>query len=155
MNKVVSIEEIKKISQKAKEQRQTIVFTNGCFDILHPGHIRCLHKAKELGDILIVGLNTDSSVKKLKKGKSRPIFKEKDRAEVLTALSDVDYVVFFNEETPHNLISVIRPHILVKGGDYKIEKVVGRKIVSKVVIVPLLKGYSTTELINKIKSDFK
>ncbi|MBI4722314.1 MAG: adenylyltransferase/cytidyltransferase family protein [Candidatus Stahlbacteria bacterium] len=112
--------------------------------------IECLHKAKELGDILIVGLNTDNSVKKLK-GSSRPIFNESDRAKVLSAIRWVDYVVLFADPTPQKLIQILKPNILVKGGDYEPGAVVGKEIAENVVIIPLLPGYSTTEIIKKVQ----
>lgn len=154
MNKIKKINEIKKISEKLKSEGKIIVFTNGCFDILHPGHIKLLKKAKSLGDVLIVGLNKDNSVRKLK-GKNRPIIDEKGRAEILSSLYMVDYVVLFGEKTPIKLIKEILPHYIVKGGDYKKEDVVGKDIVEKhggkVVIVPLYKKYSTTKIIEKMK----
>ncbi|MCX8170242.1 MAG: adenylyltransferase/cytidyltransferase family protein [Candidatus Methanomethyliaceae archaeon] len=147
--KVVEILEIKKICEKLREENKIIVFTNGCFDILHPGHIEVLEKAKSFGDVLIGGLNTDKSIKEFK-GPVRPIFNQSDRARVLSAISYVDYIVMFDEPTPYKLIEIVKPDILVKGGDYTPDKVVGREIVGKVVIVPLLPGYSTTEVIDRI-----
>lgn len=130
-----------------------IVFTNGCFDILHLGHIDYLSKAKEYGDILIVGLNSDDSVKKIK-GVQRPINDEKGRATLLAALCFIDAVVLFNEETPYNLIKKIQPDVLIKGSDYKIEEIVGYDIITekggKVVTIDLVKGYSTTSIEQKI-----
>jgi rfaE bifunctional protein nucleotidyltransferase chain/domain len=127
-----------------------IIFTNGCFDIIHRGHIEYLYKAKQTGDILIVGLNSDISVRRLK-GEKRPINDEYARAIVLAALYFVDYVIIFNEDTPLNLIKHIKPHILVKGGDYKVEDIVGNKFVKEyggdVIILPLVMGYSTTNII--------
>ena len=129
-----------------------IVFTNGCFDILHRGHIHYLSKARELGDLLVVGLNSDSSVKRLK-GKGRPVNDQSARAEVLGALVMVDYIILFEEDTPLQLIRSIRPDVLVKGGDYKTEEIVGQgEVISwggSVVTVPLLEGYSTTAILNK------
>ncbi len=137
-----------------RKQGKKIVFTNGCFDLLHVGHVRLLQKAKSYGDFLIVGLNSDSSVKKLK-GKNRPLCGEKDRAEVLAALEAVDSVVLFKEETPYQLIEKIKPDILVKGGDYHHGTVVGADLVKKnkgkVVIFPTIKGRSTSNLIEKMK----
>ncbi len=131
------------------------VFTNGCFDLLHPGHIHLLHQARALGDRLIVGLNTDASVKRLK-GEKRPILSEQDRGAILSALGCVDMVVLFDEDTPLSLIRALKPDILVKGADYKIEDVVGREDVEeyggKVCLVPLLKGYSTTDITDKLIS---
>lgn len=144
---------------KAKELREKlsgkkVVFTNGCFDILHTGHTRCLNEAKKLGDTLIVGVNSDESVKRIK-GKDRPINPLEDRMEVIASLGCVDYVIPFEEDTPYELISEISPSIIVKGGDYKIEDVVGRDIVEanggQVVIIPLVEGKSTTEVIDRMR----
>ncbi len=133
--------------------QKKIVFTNGCFDILHKGHLHYLAEAKTLGDILIIGLNTDNSVKKLK-GKHRPIQQENDRALLLASLSFVDAIIFFNEETPLQLIQQIMPQVLVKGGDYTLEKIVGAKEVisngGEVKIIPFIEGYSSTSILNKI-----
>jgi D-beta-D-heptose 7-phosphate kinase/D-beta-D-heptose 1-phosphate adenosyltransferase len=133
---------------------QRVVFTNGCFDLLHPGHISLLHQARRLGDRLIVGLNTDASVKRLK-GNSRPVLNEQDRAVMLNALACVDMVVLFDEDTPENLICKLKPDVLVKGADYKPEEVVGKNIVEsyggEVKLVNLLEGYSTTGITEKIK----
>lgn len=130
-----------------------MVFTNGCFDILHVGHVRYLQASREQGRYLVVGLNSDSSVKKLK-GTSRPVNTESDRAEVLLGLSSVDYVVLFNEDTPLKLIESLKPQILTKGGDYKKETIVGAHFVEslggKVVIIPFEPGYSTTATIGKM-----
>jgi D-glycero-beta-D-manno-heptose 1-phosphate adenylyltransferase len=134
-------------------QGRKIVFTNGCFDILHLGHIDYLSKAKDLGDLLIIGLNTDLSVSSIK-GKNRPIQDEVSRAMVLASLGFVDAVVFFGEDTPYNLIKTIQPDILVKGADYKPEEIVGYNIVKnkggKVVTIEFLEGYSTTAIEKKI-----
>jgi len=134
---------------------ETIVFTNGCFDIIHAGHIQCLEEAKSLGDKLIVGLNSDTSVRKLK-GETRPIINEEHRAKVLAALSCVDMVILFSEETPINLIMAIKPQYLVKGGDYKKEDMIGAEFVSqhngKVQILSFAEGISTSHIIHKIKS---
>lgn len=131
-----------------------IVFTNGCFDILHVGHIRYLQEAAKLGDLLIVGLNSDDSVRRLK-GSDRPINSELERAEMLVSLGFVDYVTIFDEDTPLNIIKLIQPDVLVKGGDYSIDNVVGRKEVEdrggSVVLIPFVEGKSTTNIINKIK----
>jgi len=125
-----------------------IVFTNGCFDILHRGHVDYLQSAKKLGDIIVIGVNTDRSVKQLK-GSTRPINHEKDRVELLSHLEFVDYVTLFDEETPYDLIKSVKPDILVKGGDYKINEVVGREFAGEVRIIPLTQGYSTTKIIEK------
>ena len=132
----------------------SIAFTNGVFDILHPGHIFSLSQAAQEADYLVVGLNSDDSVKRLK-GKDRPINKQESRALILAALLMVDAVVIFEEDTPLELISAVRPDVLVKGGDYTIEQIVGAKEViangGRVVINPIVEGYSTTEIINKFK----
>ncbi len=132
-----------------------IVFTNGCFDVLHLGHVEYLSKARDLGNILIVGLNTDSSVKKQNKSPERPINSENTRASILAALECVDGVVFFDEETPYELIKKIQPDVLVKGGDYKTEEIVGYDIVKarggQTLTIALTEGFSTTSLIKKLK----
>ncbi|MCK5236977.1 MAG: D-glycero-beta-D-manno-heptose 1-phosphate adenylyltransferase [Deltaproteobacteria bacterium] len=139
---------------KTKRRRKKLVFTNGCFDILHAGHVRYLKKAKSLGDILVVGLNTDKSVRKIK-GPKRPINTEADRAEVLSALLSVDYVVPFGDDTPIKLIEKIRPDILVKGADWKKGSIVGEDLLKsyggKVRRITLAKGRSTTDVIKNIK----
>ena len=131
--------------------KKKIVFTNGCFDIIHSGHISLLEKAKDLGDILIVGLNADSSVKKLK-GPSRPINKEKDRAIVLSAIEMVDKVIIFKEDTPYEILKFIKPDILVKGADYKRSKIVGTEFAKKTVRINLVKGQSTSGTIKRMKN---
>jgi len=133
-----------------KKKGHKIVFTNGCFDIIHRGHIELLKKAKEYGDILIVAINTDDSVRRLK-GNNRPINTCEDRAFVLNALLFVDAVTSFEEDTPFEILNEIKPDVLVKGGDYKIEEVVGRDIVEKVIIIPFVKGYSTSNTIAAIQ----
>ena len=134
--------------------RQKIVFTNGCFDVLHYGHVRYLAQARQLGDLLVVGLNSDASVRRLK-GEGRPINPEQARAFVLAALEMVDYVCLFEEDTPYNLISAVQPDVLVKGGDYAIDNIVGGDIVKKrngeVVVLPFVEGYSSTRIIEKSK----
>jgi D-beta-D-heptose 7-phosphate kinase / D-beta-D-heptose 1-phosphate adenosyltransferase len=142
--------EIAKLSQKLKLKGKKIVFTNGCFDLLHAGHISYLEKAKNYGDILILGLNSDRSVTSLK-GKGRPINLEADRAYILAALEVVDYVIIFDEDTPYELIKSIKPHILVKGGDYKGIEVVGQDIVDELKLVEFVDGKSSTQTIEKIK----
>ena len=149
-----SDEALRKINgQRLKGKK--IVFTNGCFDILHQGHLECLSKARDLGDFLIIGLNTDSSVKRLNKAPNRPVNDEISRARVLSGLSFVDAVVLFDEDTPLELIKLIQPDFLVKGGDYKEESVVGYNEVKasggKTVIIPLVDGFSTTGIIAKMK----
>ena len=141
------------IIKKIKAERKKIVFTNGCFDLLHVGHIRYLSQAKKLGDFLIIGLNSDRSVKKLK-GKDRPINSFEDRATLLSALNSVDLVIKFEEQTPENLIKDIVPDVLVKGGDYNIEDIVGYQIViqngGQVKTLSFYDGYSSTNYIDKI-----
>lgn len=140
-----------KALRTARLSGRRIVFTNGCFDILHVGHIRLLEKAKRLGDLLVVGLNSDASVRKLK-GPHRPVNPEGARAEVLASLKVVDHVLLFSEETPEGLIRQIRPDVLIKGGDWKKREVVGRTFVEsyggKVTLFPVVKGYSTTGLLD-------
>ena len=138
-----------------EESGDIIGFTNGCFDLIHPGHISLLHHAKNECDKLVVGLNSDSSVAKLK-GKDRPIQKENARATVLLALKDVDIVIIFNEETPIKLIELIKPDVLIKGGDYKIDEIVGAEFIQqnggRVVLSDYKKGHSTSDIIKKIES---
>ena len=142
------------IINRIKAERKKIVFTNGCFDLLHVGHIRYLAQAKKLGDFLIIGLNSDSSVKELK-GEDRPINSFEDRASLLSAIESVDLVIMFEEQTPENLIKDIVPDILVKGGDYNIEDIVGYQTVmqngGQVKTLSFYDGYSSTNYINKIK----
>jgi D-beta-D-heptose 7-phosphate kinase/D-beta-D-heptose 1-phosphate adenosyltransferase len=147
---IKSREEIIALSAELKTRGKKVVFTNGCFDILHAGHIRYLEAAKAYGDILILGLNSDRSVSKLK-GKNRPINTQLDRAYILAALESVDYVVVFDENTPYELIKAIKPHILVKGGDYEGMPVVGQDIAEELKIVQFVLGKSTTKTIEKIK----
>ncbi len=153
--KIVSDTELERIAYTHHFFKKTIVFTNGCFDILHPGHVYYLNRARSLGDILIVGLNSDTSVKTLNKGQERPIHPERKRAEVLASLLCVDYVCLFDEPTPLHLIQKTRPNVLVKGGDYTLNKIVGADVVlsygGKVEIVPLLEGFSTTSILNHLK----
>jgi len=150
---IISRNEIEELSQKLKAEGKKIVFTNGCFDILHSGHVFYLQKAKQQGDILVLGLNSDASVRRLK-GEKRPVNSEEDRAIVISELKSIDFVVIFEEDTPQEIISIIVPDILVKGGDYKKEDVVGKEVVEKnggdVVIIPFVDGKSTTNIINRI-----
>ena len=142
--------------QRARSRGETIVFTNGVFDILHPGHVRYIRHARALGDHLIVGVNSDRSVKALGKAPDRPINSEHDRAEVLSALASVDAVVVFDEETPHEIISAIQPDILVKGADWGENAIVGRDIVEarggRVVRIALAEGYSTTKILERART---
>lgn len=149
-NKIVDKSNLSQVIQEWKNNNEKIIFTNGCFDILHTGHIEYLERASILGDRLIVALNSDDSVKRLK-GSSRPINKQNDRAKLLAALEFVDMVIIFDETTPEELIKQVSPNILVKGGDYKVEDIVGRQYADQVLILPFLEGYSTTNVINKLK----
>ena len=150
MDKIAGREAAAKTCAEWKAAGRKLIFTNGCFDIIHSGHIDSLNKAKELGDRLIVGLNSDASVKRLK-GESRPVNGEADRAKILAALEAVDLVVVFGEDTPHELLSVLHPNVIAKGGDYLPEQVAGREFADEVAIIPLTQGYSTTGIIEKIK----
>lgn len=157
MNKIVSHEQLKEILDKAKGKGETIVFTNGCFDIIHAGHAMYLNEAKKLGDILVLALNSDISVRSIK-GSPRPLVPEKERAYVVASLEAVDYVTLFDEDTPLRLIEYLQPHILVKGGDWKEEDVVGGKSAKQwggsVVIMRELEGISTTNIIEKIRKAY-
>tara|TARA_B100001964_G_scaffold57996_2_gene65684 strand:+ start:131 stop:637 length:507 start_codon:yes stop_codon:yes gene_type:complete len=152
---VVSREDLIKMSLSLKEKGKIVVFTNGCFDILHRGHVELLRQARELGDCLVVGLNSDRSVEKLK-GSGRPIQSEENRAILLNALEAVDYVTIFDEETPLALICELQPHVLVKGADYSEEMMVGAREVKswggKVVRITLIKGESTRDIIQKVSA---
>ena len=154
-NKLIKWENILHLISDLKLRKSDVVFTNGCFDIIHPGHIHILKEAKSYGDILIVGLNSNRSVKRLK-GKSRPINSESDRVKILCSIKFVDYVVVFDEDTPLELIKLIKPHILVKGGDYSLNNIVGSEFVQnnggEVKVVNLLQGYSSSSLIDKFES---
>ncbi len=139
-----------------KLHRQKIVFTNGCFDVLHYGHVRYLLEAKKLGDILVVGLNSDESVRRLK-GPTRPVNGEKERAFVLAALACIDYVVIFGEDTPKELIETVIPDVLVKGGDYDLSNIVGADFVTRnggtVTTIPFVEGFSSTHIIEQLKTE--
>ncbi len=154
MSEIISITEVEQfVIQQRKQGKQRIVFTNGCFDILHRGHIELLEKAKALGDFLILGLNSDASVSRLK-GPQRPLVTQDDRAYILSRLRAVDVVCIFEEDTPLNIIQKTRPDILVKGGDYSLETVVGHEIVlgygGQVKIIPFVSDRSTTTILNRI-----
>ncbi|MEW5768530.1 MAG: D-glycero-beta-D-manno-heptose 1-phosphate adenylyltransferase [bacterium] len=154
MEKIKSLHELKEIIGGLKKEGHRIVFTNGCFDLLHVGHVRCLKKAKEFGDILVVALNSDLSVKGLK-GQGRPLLPEEERAEILAALECVDYVVIFEEPDPVRVISTLLPDVLIKGDEYSLSEIKGREIVEagggEVVRIPLIKGRSTSGLIQLVK----
>ena len=143
------------VRKKLREEGKKVVFTNGCFDIIHRGHLEYLYEAKSLGDYLVIGLNSDTSVQKLK-GKGRPVNKQEDRAFVLSGLKPVDAVLLFSEDTPYDLIKSVEPDILVKGGDWKENEIVGNDIVNsyggKVLSLKFVSSYSTTSLIDRIKS---
>lgn len=153
-SKLYSRRSIAQIASRLRKNRKKIVFTNGCFDILHAGHVEYLERAKKFGDVLILGLNSDASTKRLK-GTGRPVNSQKDRARVLAGLASIDYISIFNEDTPRNLIRLIKPHILVKGADWKISSIAGAPEVfswgGQVKRVRLLKGRSTTNILKKVK----
>lgn len=152
MGKVVSLKKLQNELASGRK-RKKVVFTNGCFDILHAGHVRYLKKARSLGDVLVVGLNSDSSVRSIK-GETRPIVPQRERAEVLSALSCVDYVVLFNDATPIKLIEAIRPDVLAKGADWAAKDIAGGDIVKKnggkIARITLVKGRSTTNIIRRV-----
>jgi D-beta-D-heptose 7-phosphate kinase/D-beta-D-heptose 1-phosphate adenosyltransferase len=154
MAKNLSIHQLTSELDQLRRKGKRIVFTNGCFDLLHPGHVRYLAEARSLGDLLVVGLNSDRSVRVLK-GEGRPILNETERIEVISALEAVDYVVVFDEDTPHRLISMLLPDVLVKGGDWPLDQIVGRKEVEaaggRVVSLPYVEGSSTSALILRIR----
>ncbi len=154
MGEIVLRQDLKELGEKLRKEGKTVVSTNGCFDILHVGHSRILAKSRSMGDILVVGLNSDSSVTKLK-GPSRPINNEQDRAELLCALAAVDYVSIFGEQTPVEFLTELKPDIHVKGADYKAENLEETPVVEKhggkVVILELVPGKSTSMLVSKIK----
>ena len=154
MGKIVSQDELILLIAREKRNGRRVVFTNGCFDILHPGHVRCLAEARALGDLLVVGVNSDRSVRG-NKGPERPLVPQNDRAEVLAALCSVDYVTIFDEPTPRDLIARVLPSVLVKGADWGLSEVVGREEVEaaggRVASIPLAPGYSTTSLLQRIR----
>ena len=154
-SKIFSLDDLKNQVNAWKQAGEDVVFTNGCFDIIHRGHIEVLAQTADLGDRLIIGLNSDTSIQKLK-GKNRPIIEEQSRAILLASLEFVDAVVIFSEDTPINLISTLLPDVLAKGGDYEIETIVGHEIVQqnggKVKLVPFVDGFSSTTIIEKIKN---
>jgi rfaE bifunctional protein nucleotidyltransferase chain/domain len=149
MDKIVTWNNLKQITIQAKAEGRKIVFTNGCFDIIHIGHIRYLREAKSLGDILVVGLNSDASVSRIKPG--RPVVPQDQRAEVLSALEMVDYLTLFDQDTPYELIKLIQPDVLVKGGDWKKEDIIGSDISKETYNLPYVAGVSTTEIFEQIK----
>jgi len=153
MNKIVTWEVLKEQVERVRAEGKKISFTNGCFDILHVGHVRYLREARKTGDLLILGLNSDASVRAIK-GEKRPLVPQGERAEVIASLDVVDYVTLFDDPTPLRLIEYLRPDVLVKGGDWKEESVVGGNAVKsrggRIVIVPLTEGASTTNIIDKV-----
>jgi rfaE bifunctional protein nucleotidyltransferase chain/domain len=155
-HKIISREEAARWVQGLQGRGLKLIFTNGCFDLLHPGHVAYLEEARSLGDALLVAVNTDASVRRLGKGGLRPVNPEADRARVLAALSAVDRVVLFEEDTPLALITELQPDILVKGGDYQLEGVVGREVVlargGQVRILPFRAGYSSSLLVERLRS---
>ena len=155
MGKIISQDELVQVAAREKRDGRRVVFTNGCFDLLHPGHVRCLAEARKLGDVLVVAVNSDRSVRG-NKGPERPLVPQQDRAEVLAALASVDYVTIFDEPTPQTLISRVLPSILVKGADWAPDQVVGREEVEaaggRVFSIALAPGYSTTNLVEKIRN---
>lgn len=155
-SKLLTAGALDSILRRLQAQGKKVVFTNGCFDILHPGHVDLLERCRALGDVLVLGLNSDDSVKRQGKTPSRPINAFEARAFVLAHLSSIDYIVGFDEDTPHALIERLQPDVLVKGGDWKPEAIVGRDIVmargGTVLSIPLIAGYSTTALIHKIQA---
>ena len=155
--KIQDLRRLKKLILILKARRKKIVFTNGCFDLLHWGHVKYLQDAKKKGDILVVGINSDSSVKRIKE-KKRPVVNEKDRLRLVAALESVDYVVLFKEDTPLKIIKFIKPDVLVKGADWNKNNIVGRDIIlsygGRVSTIKFVKGYSTSNLIKKIAKRF-
>ena len=152
--KIKSWAALARIVRQADGRRRTVVFTNGCFDLLHAGHVKLLERAKRLGDVLIVGVNSDRSVRTLK-GPGRPLVAQRDRALLLAALHSVDYVTVFDQATPLELLKRLRPHVLVKGADWGASEIIGRELIQarggRVVRLPLLKGHSTSRLIERIR----
>jgi D-beta-D-heptose 7-phosphate kinase/D-beta-D-heptose 1-phosphate adenosyltransferase len=154
--KILAKEELAVALQPMRSSNKRIVFTNGCFDLMHIGHTRYLQAAKALGDLLVVGVNSDESVRALNKEPARPIVPQAQRAEVLASLECVDYVVIFNEPDPLSLITTLQPDVLVKGGDWTLDRIIGRDVVERrggvVKTIPLVPGISTTTLIQRIRS---
>jgi D-beta-D-heptose 7-phosphate kinase/D-beta-D-heptose 1-phosphate adenosyltransferase len=153
---VMSLEEATRWVARLRTTGRTVVFTNGVFDLLHPGHVRYLTEARTQGDVLIVGINSDRSVRALAKAPDRPVTAEAERAEVLSALAAVDAVVVFDEETPLEIVSALQPDVLVKGADWAEDAIVGRDVVElrggRVVRIPLAQGYSTTKILEKVRA---
>lgn len=154
--KVTTRDELVSLLAERRQRQQRVVFTNGCFDLMHIGHVRYLQAARNLGDLLVVGVNSDGSVRALSKGPDRPIVPDVQRAEVLAALACVDFVVIFPEPDPRALIAALQPDILVKGGDWPLDRIIGRETVEarggRVQTIPLVPGVSTTTLVQRIRS---
>jgi len=153
--KLKSVDELSAVAAEARKNGKIVVFTNGCFDLVHRGHIHTLRQAKALGDILVVGLNSDVSVRAIK-GPDRPIMPEADRIELIAALEMVDYLVTYSEPDPYQVITAIKPSVLVKGGDWSADKIVGADVVEqyggRVAVIPYLPGFSTTQIIERIRN---
>jgi rfaE bifunctional protein nucleotidyltransferase chain/domain len=149
MGKIVNWDDLKSAVQRLRRGGEQIVFTNGCFDLIHSGHIRYLREARKFGDVLVIGLNSDRSVSRIKPG--RPVTPQDQRAEILSSLEMVDYVTMFDEPTPYELIKLVQPDVLIKGGDWKKEDIVGSDIAKETFSLPYIEGISTTEIIEKIK----
>jgi rfaE bifunctional protein nucleotidyltransferase chain/domain len=156
LTRVLTVDQARELAASERKQGRTIVFTNGVFDILHPGHTRYLRDARALGDVLIVGVNSDRSVRALNKAPDRPLNSEAERCEVLSALASVDAVVVFDQDTPLEIITALQPDILVKGADWGDNAIVGRDVVEarggKVVRIPIAEGYSTTSILERIRA---
>jgi len=154
-DKIKSLEALQEITAAARAKGKSIVFTNGCFDLLHRGHLHVLREAKACGDLLVVGINSDRSAKMIK-GPDRPFLPEQDRTELIAALEMVDYVVLFDEPDPYKTIGALKPDVLVKGGDWSMDKIIGSDIVQReggrVAVIPYIKGFSTTEIVERIRS---
>jgi D-beta-D-heptose 7-phosphate kinase/D-beta-D-heptose 1-phosphate adenosyltransferase len=154
-NKLKNLDEVAEIAAQARKNGKSVVFTNGCFDLLHRGHVHVLREARASGDLLIVGVNSDASVRSIK-GSARPILPQTDRIELIAAMEMVDYVVLFDEPDPYRVIAAIKPNVLAKGGDWSAEKIVGADIVEqdggRVAVIPYLPGFSTTEIIERIRN---
>ena len=153
--KIKRLAELAALVRRARGRGQRVVFTNGCYDLLHPGHVALLEQAKQAGDVLILALNSDQSVRALHKAVGRPIVGERDRATVLASLESVDYILLFDEPTPARVIAALRPDVLVKGADWRASRIVGHDVVrragGRVLRIPLQKGYSTTALVERIR----
>ena len=154
--KLKNLDELTELAAQARQNGKSVVFTNGCFDILHRGHVHVLRQAKAAGDLLIVALNSDRSVQEIK-GAHRPVLPESDRIELIGAMEMVDYVIIFDEPDPYKLIAAIKPDVLAKGGDWSAEKIIGADVVEqaggRIVMIPYLKGFSTSEIIGRILNE--